>query len=271
MNKLPLSLLLVVSMLSGTAFAYSDTSGVPANQQEAIQSLTDKGFIQGYADGTYRPTQHVNRAEFLKVLISASNWELVTNEDVACFKDFTGTPEWFWMYACSAKKSEVVSGYPDGTFRGSKYINIAEAMKIAANAFKVQLPNYFRAPDHWYDPYMDAMSGKGVFAGVRREPATLMTRAEMAFLINTLASSEDGTPACDGHALGESYRAPDGCNTCTCTANGPACTKMACKSCTSSNDCASGELCSTERGDCFSNCPPGQMCPAVCMGVCQKR
>ncbi|MCX6768681.1 MAG: DUF333 domain-containing protein [Candidatus Micrarchaeota archaeon] len=34
--------------------------------------------------------------------------------------------------------------------------------------------------------------------------------------------------ACEGHALGESYPAPDGCNTCTCTETGSACTEMYC-------------------------------------------
>lgn len=33
---------------------------------------------------------------------------------------------------------------------------------------------------------------------------------------------------CDGHALGERYPAPDGCNTCTCTGAGSACTEMYC-------------------------------------------
>lgn len=33
---------------------------------------------------------------------------------------------------------------------------------------------------------------------------------------------------CDGHALGDHYPAPDGCNTCTCTDTGSACTEMYC-------------------------------------------
>lgn len=33
---------------------------------------------------------------------------------------------------------------------------------------------------------------------------------------------------CGGHSLGETWEAEDGCNTCTCTATGSACTEMAC-------------------------------------------
>lgn len=42
--------------------------------------------------------------------------------------------------------------------------------------------------------------------------------------------------------------------------------------CTSSYQCPSGQRCSTERGDCQSACRnPGDICPAVCMGICEPK
>ncbi len=40
--------------------------------------------------------------------------------------------------------------------------------------------------------------------------------------------------------------------------------------CTSNDDCAAGQVCSTNYGDCMSMCDgePGMMCPDVCGGVC---
>lgn len=267
----PLALLLIVgSAISGSSAAYSDTESLPANQQEAIQNLTNKGLVEGYSDSTYRPSQHVNRAEYLKVLVSASGREFPMLDHNVCFKDFRGTEEqWYWVYACSAKSAGIIDGYPDGTFRGDKFINIAEAAKIATYAFELPEPMFFRAPNNWYDPFMIVMEGEGVFEGVRKEPGAYMTRAEMAFLIMKLSGRSQ--PQCDGHALGESYKVD--CNTCTCTENGSACTKMACPvktKCFSSNDCSWGQTCSTERGDCQSACEPSaEMCPAVCAGVCE--
>ncbi|MBI5156025.1 S-layer homology domain-containing protein [Candidatus Peregrinibacteria bacterium] len=260
------------SLLSNSAVAeYSDTGSIPKNQQEAINELTDRELVEGYEDGTFRPTQSVNRAEFLKVLVAASGKSTPTSDEGVCFKDFVGATQWYWASACAAKKAGIISGYDDGTFKGGRFINIAEAMKIAANAFDVTLPVYIRAPDHWYEPYMTAMSGEGVFDGVRREPASFLTRAEMAFVVVKLSAI--GQLQCDGHALGESYKVD--CNTCTCTESGPACTKMAClpqKKCLSSNDCSSTQRCSTEWGDCKSACEPGaEMCPAVCAGVCEEK
>ncbi len=277
MKSLLLSPLLVfavaIASVQGATLTYSDTESLPENQREAINALTEKGYVQGYSDGTYRPTQTVNRAEFLKVLTSASGWEMLTNEDMACFKDFTGQEEWFWKFACAAKKAGVVDGYPDGTFKADRYINIAEGMKIAANTFNIPLPMYFREPDNWYDPYMDAMSGQGVFEGVRREPAKQMTRAEMAFVVSKLTGT---VSACGSHFVGETYKVD--CNTCSCTESGEICTKMACPvlgddtKCFSSNDCPSNQRCSTEWGDCQSACAPGaEICPAVCAGTCQVK
>lgn len=271
MHRLLTLIIFSITLLAGSAFAYSDVDGnVSEGQAAAIEALSEKGFMQGYTDGTFRPTQSVNRAEFLKVLVAASGTPLPDIADTTCFKDFQGTAQWYWIPACAAKRSGIIDGYPDSTFRGEKFINVAEGMKIAVNAFNIPLPMYIRAPDNWYDPYIDAVSGRGVFGGAERDPAHLLTRAEMAFLVRALSTD---LSQCEGHVLGETYKSSDGCNTCTCTEHGGACTKMACpipeKLCTSTSDCAPGLTCSTERGDCRSLCAEGQMCPSVCAGVCE--
>ncbi len=85
-------------------------------------------------------------------------------------------------------------------------------------------------------------------------------------------SGNGGTAQCSGgHRVGDSYPSRDGCNTCSCTAQGEVCTLRACApttTCYSSQDCRSDQRCSTELGDCQSNCPPGMYCPAVCSGTC---
>lgn len=42
------------------------------------------------------------------------------------------------------------------------------------------------------------------------------------------------------------------------------------RACTSSDACSDGSYCTVEDGDCFSNCSPNQICPAVCWGVCTR-
>ncbi|MBM65513.1 MAG: hypothetical protein CMH55_04680 [Myxococcales bacterium] len=54
--------------------------------------------------------------------------------------------------------------------------------------------------------------------------------AALFFLLAVIGCPDPVAPVdCDGHALGTSFPAADGCNTCTCEANGAACTEMACE------------------------------------------
>lgn len=76
-----------------------------------------------------------------------------------------------------------------------------------------------------------------------------------------------------GYKVGDAYTAPDGCNTCTCTESGIACTERACTQtkCFSSQQCDSNEICSVEQGDCRFPCPKGAVCIQACAGVCIPR
>ncbi len=73
-----------------------------------------------------------------------------------------------------------------------------------------------------------------------------------------------------GYKVGDRYSAPDGCNVCTCTEAGIACTERACtqKKCFSSAECAQGDVCTAEQGDCRYPCPAGAVCIQACAGVC---
>jgi hypothetical protein len=251
-----------------SAGAFSDVSP-NSPEAAAINSLQSQGIVEGYADGTYRPAQRINRAEFVKILLKSSGRYESPEGTIRCFADFTGNEQWYWGYACAAREQGLIQGYPDGRFRGEQSINTAEGLKIALNAFGIPLPQYFREPDNWYDPYFDAASSTQIFSFIPRQPSRLLTRGDMALII--AECEQPGLPQCDGHQLGENYPSPDGCNTCTCTENGSACTKKYCgqTQCYSSNDCAAGFRCSTERGDCQSPCPPGAMCIQACSGVCE--
>lgn len=257
-----------------TFAAFSDVS-TNASYGAAIQSLQDKGIIDGYADGSFKPGVLVNRAEFLKIVILASGNEMRIGDQTelkGCFSDMTGD-EWFAVYACVAKEMGIIDGYPDGSFQGNRTVNLAEALKIVVRAFDIPEPVYIRAPDHWYDPFMDATSSNTrLFDTVPREPGRLLSRAETAAVID--AFLKHGTAMCGGHKVGDSYPSTDGCNTCSCTELGEVCTLRACvdKKCTSSNDCSANQYCTTETGDCQSNCPPGSdVCTQVCAGVCRAK
>lgn len=181
--------LLILTVIPVIAFAQSaptkiflDAIGHP--HQSYIELLHTRGVVQGYGYGIFRPDILINRAEFLKILMLAVyGSEVYDIEQRQCFTDFFGSQQWFWSHACIAKHREVIEGYPDGSFRGTKTVNLAEALKIAAKAWNVALPTYVQAPPHWYDPYMDLAAGRGLFDYFPFDPSHLLTRSEMAYLI----------------------------------------------------------------------------------------
>lgn len=55
-------------------------ANVRANPEaSAVQYVKDQGIVQGYSDGTYRPKNAINRAEFTKIIIAT-----VLSEEDAC-------------------------------------------------------------------------------------------------------------------------------------------------------------------------------------------
>jgi hypothetical protein len=155
--------------------------------QSEIDDVVERGIFAGYtsSDGKreFRADQGINRAEFLKVIVLAAPG--VTEEIVQAFyKGYKAQvleddrivtedddPEtnrifpdvdreaWFASYIFFAFDQDWVGGYPDGTFKATNQINIAEAVKIILTA-----RNTFLAPDLdiWFKPFLDYMNTKNV-------------------------------------------------------------------------------------------------------------
>ncbi|MDO8648861.1 MAG: S-layer homology domain-containing protein [Candidatus Peregrinibacteria bacterium] len=186
MRRLPF--LVGALLLSSSALAAVPFFDVPADENAAnIELLYAHGIVNGYPDGSFRPDWPMNRAEFLKVVTLAAFGEAPqTGAIYRCFADFTGDEQWYWTYACRAKEKGLITGYPDGTFLGAKFVTMAEALKMSFAAWEIVLPNYVREPDNWYDPYMDTASYMDVFAELPQVPSHVMSRSEVAALLLSL-------------------------------------------------------------------------------------
>lgn len=176
-----LILSLALSALPQSVFALSDIDTYP--HKSSITFLEDRGIISGYPDGTFRPNKAINRAEFLKLLmLSVYGSQAYQGGSGRCFTDFTGSYQWYWAHACTAKNIGIIHGYPDGSFRGEETIILAEALKMTLEAWDV--PMIADNPDRpWYERYMDAAASKGVFKRFPYTPEYQMTRGEMALLL----------------------------------------------------------------------------------------
>lgn len=83
-----------------------------------VKTAKDLGLVRGYPDGTFKPEQFINRAEAIKILISAFNFDMEsrtednpeTETSRGKFKDLL-TNEWYFPYVDFAIQNRLIDGY----------------------------------------------------------------------------------------------------------------------------------------------------------------
>lgn len=153
----------------------------------AIIYLQENGVINGYSDGTFRPDNLVNRAEFLKIIIEGSG----INTDVSTKTPFydINNNAWYAPYVKKAYTSGWVQGYTDGTFRPEQTITKVEALKILGKVQNWAIPEIITtAPfsdtgkTEWFTPYVTFAKEKGLLeeTGKLLFPNQEMSRAKIS-------------------------------------------------------------------------------------------
>jgi hypothetical protein len=99
---------------------------------EYISKLSEEGIISGYPDNTFRPANTITRAEFAKIIVLAASSQ-VPYTTQSSFSDVPNN-HWALRYIEVAKERNIISGYPDGTFRPNNPITRAEIAKMAVVA-----------------------------------------------------------------------------------------------------------------------------------------
>ncbi|MFH0834418.1 MAG: S-layer homology domain-containing protein [Patescibacteria group bacterium] len=166
---------------------------VDANQSQFSNSILDlknKGIISGYTDGTFKPFNPINRAEFIKTVIGAK-FKNDSILDRCTDSGFTDIPEgsWYANYVCAAKGFGIIGGYADGTFKPDQQVNAAEALKIMLKTFGVEV----REPDKneaWYKPFTEYAKNNNYYLNTFDSENKLLTREDMAELIHRVMSSK---------------------------------------------------------------------------------
>jgi len=103
--------------------------------EEAVNNLIDKGIINGYNDGTFKPMQDITRAEFAKIVCCLLDEQKNSEKakGTTKFKDVKGN-HWASGYINIASQKKLIKGYPDGTFKAEDNVTYAEAVTILVRA-----------------------------------------------------------------------------------------------------------------------------------------
>lgn len=143
---------------------------------EAVKYLKDNQVVEGYPDGTYRPNNTLNRAEFLKIVMETAGIE---PEGDNCFPDVSD--QWYSGYVCKAKAEGFIKGFPDGNFYAGRTIAFTEASKIAYNILNGETAD--TSGDNWYEFYIQDLETEGAIPPGVDSLVYTLSRGEMAELI----------------------------------------------------------------------------------------
>lgn len=182
--------MLAAILNSQTSFASFTDVSETNHYFEAISYLEENGVLNGYSDGTFKPENSVNRAEFLKIVLEGTDIPL--NVSTQTPFDDVDNSAWYAPYIRKAYDKGWIIGYSDGTFKPEQTINKVEALKIVGEVQNWELetaiserPFEDTPLSAWYTKYVAYAKNHAYLeeTGTIFNPATLMTRASISDVI----------------------------------------------------------------------------------------
>ena len=191
-----LALVLVVATLfsfvamTASAKEYTDTDKV--SYTEAVDVLTAIGILNGYPDGTFRPTNTIARHEMAKMVAVLAN----AGDDIAdlyagaCkFADMTGDAVWAKSYVAYCNQMGIVAGRNATTFDPYGKVTGIETAKmlLCLIGFDAKAQGYVGT--NWQTHVLADAKNVGLLAGFAADynPQKAITREEAAqMMLNAL-------------------------------------------------------------------------------------
>ena len=174
----------------GTPSTVIPDQEIPLAELEKVDHFA---YIIGYPEGDIRPMNNITREEvamiFYRLLTDESRDSLLT--DANPFTDVE-SGRWSNRAISTLYNADIISGYPDGTFRPSAPITRAEFATIAAKFDDLDLGSASKFTDivgHWAEDYITSSENKGWIKGypdLTFKPQQDITRAEAMTLINNV-------------------------------------------------------------------------------------
>ncbi len=98
----------------------------------AISYFTNASVVSGYEDGHFGSKENVNRAEALKIILSASGVEISQNLPASSDSQYVDIDleAWYAPFVLKATDLGIVEGYSDNKFYPENEVNLAESLKM---------------------------------------------------------------------------------------------------------------------------------------------
>lgn len=180
----------------------------------ALKYLKENGIISGYADGSFKSENLINRVEALKIILEANN---VINDDYISDNSLGGADyklnletvnfndifkgQWYFPYLKKAVEAGVVKGYEDGSFKPAKIVNRAESFKMVMESDNVEMPEVTEAPfadvlvNDWFAKYFNEAKLREIVYFTMNNtvnPGRELSRSKFAELVYRYLRSKEG-------------------------------------------------------------------------------
>lgn len=178
--------------------------------EKAVYALVDMGVINGYGDRTFKPNNPITRAEFAKIIVTASG-RYVEKDKATYTSKFTDVlaTDWHYSYVSAALKFGFITGRSETIFDPNSNITRADLCLIVYRYIKSLNPE-FKAKANtpvtfvdanlvpsWTQEAVTALWSNGI-ATVRDtvnnkfEPTLPATRAECAVIVHNALNAALG-------------------------------------------------------------------------------
>lgn len=163
---------------------YTDLGG--HKDSKYILAYAEKGLVEGYPDGTFRPDNHITRAEVVALLSKLKLYSV--SQHSKNFSDVQAS-DWYYNFVQEAVKTGVVKGYDGNIFKPQNNITRYEAIAIISNCVRSENINSVQLPYEdvnsiplWVNAAVRNLYGAGIikeFDGNKIQGNELITRGEM--------------------------------------------------------------------------------------------
>ena len=128
----------------------------------AVSTMVRAGIINGYPDGTFKPNAPITRAELATIAVRFFE---VQKSDKNVFSDTAG--HWAVQFINAAAENDLITGYPDGTFKPNQNIKRAEFITVVNRSLDRNPDKHHRLPKYQMINWPDNPEGAWYYADIQ--------------------------------------------------------------------------------------------------------
>lgn len=130
-----------------------------------VETATERGYLEGYGDGVFGPSNSMTRAELATALVRiAEKLGMAEGDETVGFTDVS-EDKWYASYVEKAAQLGLVTGYEDGTFRPENTVTRAEAVTMI-NRMLDRDPETAQALKEMDCPFSDVAQGHWAYLNI---------------------------------------------------------------------------------------------------------